>query len=248
MTAQHDPGRRLAEHLRREAPDRAPTWVLESALEIIETTPQRRVLPRLPWRFPAMNPFAKYALYAITALVVLAGALALATGGYGLQVGGPVTASPSPSPSPTLSPSPTPGQSPTATTIGSLTMTTTGCQWVGNTTALPAGPIQVDVTNNTPDSGAFPLFVVDQGHTFAELATILQGYDTQAHQNPNTIIQVNPDMATGAGIIGLLASGKTSTLSANVPAGSVVGIACVHADPTAGVTYDVFSVGPLQFK
>ena len=130
-----------------------------------------------------------------------------------------------------------------------MTLDASGCHWTGATSGLPAGAIQIDVTNATPDDGAFPLFVISPGHTYADLATYLQGLDTQVHQDSHATIDVNPGMATGYGIIGLLRSGQTASLVANeIPSGSVAGIACVHADAAAGITYDVYAVGPLDFK
>ncbi len=52
MTANKDLGRRLSELYEAEAAPRAPDWLLEQALEIIDTTRQRRVVIRVPWRLP----------------------------------------------------------------------------------------------------------------------------------------------------------------------------------------------------
>jgi hypothetical protein len=252
MTAQHDPGRRLAEHLRIEAPTRAPDWLLESTLAIIETTPQRRGLLRLPWRIPIVNTFAKLA---ITAVAVVVGAVAVTTFAGsrlpGIGGPGPVVVTPSPSPSPSASPSPTPSPSPAATaaTIGSLTLTTTGCQWVGETTGLPAGPVQLEASNTTPDDGSFALYVLAPGHAYQELATVLDQLNTRAHQNPSQLqIQVPTDIASPDGLIGLLAPGATKSLTTDIPAGSVVGIACTHGDAAADAVFDVYAVGPLAFR
>lgn len=164
---------------------------------------------------------------------------------------------PSPAPSatgPTISAtaSPaTPSTSPSSRTvaIGSLTLDATGCHWAGDTSGLPAGSIRIEVTNATPDDAAIPLFVVGPGHTYAELAAYLQAEDALAHQDPHSAIKINPDVATGFGIIGLLRSGKKASLMANdIPSGSVAGLACVDADPAKGITYDVYSVGPLEFR
>ncbi len=51
MNANDNLERGIADVYEREAPKRAPDWVLAKALETIESTPQRRVLIRAPWRF-----------------------------------------------------------------------------------------------------------------------------------------------------------------------------------------------------
>jgi len=98
MTAHHDLERRVADYYATEAPQRAPDRVLQLALNTIESTPQRRVLVRAPWRPTPMNLYAKVALAA-------AAVIAVAILGYNLlpgngDVGGPST----PSPSPTVTP------------------------------------------------------------------------------------------------------------------------------------------------
>jgi hypothetical protein len=103
MTAEHDLERRLADYYATEAPSRAPDWVLGAALSTIDSTPQRRVLIRVPWRLPTMNSYLKWAIAAVVVLAV--GALGLSflrtspTPGVG-------TSSPSPSPTPSASPDP----------------------------------------------------------------------------------------------------------------------------------------------
>jgi hypothetical protein len=52
MNANDNLERGIADVYEREAPKRAPDWVLAKTLETIESTPQRRVLIRAPWRFP----------------------------------------------------------------------------------------------------------------------------------------------------------------------------------------------------
>jgi hypothetical protein len=104
MTANKDLGRRLSELYSAEAATRAPDWLLESALETIDTTPQRRVLVRLPWKLPMVDALTKVAVAA--AVIVAVGVIGLAFfRPTSSQVGGPQV-SPSPSPSVSLGPSP----------------------------------------------------------------------------------------------------------------------------------------------
>jgi hypothetical protein len=100
--------RRVAAHYATEAPARAPAWVLERALDAIETTSQRRVLVQVPWRFPVMTNFAKLAAAAV--VVVAVGAVGFAVLRPGSSGPG-VQASPSPSLSASPSPSPAPSAS-----------------------------------------------------------------------------------------------------------------------------------------
>ena len=103
MTANDDLARRLSDHYTGEAPTRAPDWLLEDALAIIDATPQRRVVIRTPWGGGAAKRFA---------LLAAAAVVLVAVGGIGITIlrpggvsgpGGP----PSSSPSPEASPSPT---------------------------------------------------------------------------------------------------------------------------------------------
>ena len=61
MTANDDLSRRLSDHYNVEATLRAPDWLLEDALAIIETTPQRRVVIRVPWTHSSPITSAKLA-------------------------------------------------------------------------------------------------------------------------------------------------------------------------------------------
>lgn len=107
MSGSHDLEGRLAAHYTREAPRRAPDRVLASALETIETTPQRRAW----WparRMPEMNAFVKIALGAAAVVVASVVGLSVLGGGTTPGIGGPPDPSLSPSPSPSPSPPPLP--------------------------------------------------------------------------------------------------------------------------------------------
>ena len=104
MNAQRDIERRLTDFYSREGALRAPDRVLTSALATIETTPQRRVLSRVPWRFPNMSNFAKMAAAAVAVIAVVAFSLAVFSGGRAPGTGAGQTASPS-QPPPSASPS-----------------------------------------------------------------------------------------------------------------------------------------------
>ncbi len=70
MTANKDLGRRLSDLYEAEAAPRAPDWLLEQSLEIIDTTRQRRVVIRLPWRLTTTHGFTKVAVAAVVVVAV----------------------------------------------------------------------------------------------------------------------------------------------------------------------------------
>ena len=76
MNANDELERRIADFYARETPPRAPDWVLESAIDAVDSTKQRRVFIRAPWRFPNMSNFAKLAVAAVAVIAV--GAVGLA--------------------------------------------------------------------------------------------------------------------------------------------------------------------------
>lgn len=70
MTTTRDLERRIAEFCATEAPQRAPVWVLESALATSERTRQRRGLIRAPWRFPIMDRDPRMVLAAVAVIAI----------------------------------------------------------------------------------------------------------------------------------------------------------------------------------
>jgi hypothetical protein len=118
MNVNRDLERQLADFYESEAPPRAPDWVLRSALETIDSTQQRRVVIRVPWRFPHMNTFAKVAVAAVVMIAVGAFGLSVLRPSGASNVGGQPTASPSPTVSPTITPAPPPSLAQTFTSPG----------------------------------------------------------------------------------------------------------------------------------
>jgi hypothetical protein len=130
MNANDNLERGIADVYEHEAPGRAPDWVLASVLDAIDTTPQRRVLIPVPWRFPRMNSFAKLAIAAVAVIAV---------GLVGWNLLGPRTSSSvggQPSPSPSVSPSPSPTPDPSAPPPLSSTFSST---MHGFTISYPTG-------------------------------------------------------------------------------------------------------------
>ena len=75
MNGHDDLERRLEAFYTAELPVRAPDWVLRTAIETIDSTPQRRAIDRGPWRFPTMNNFARLAVAAVAVIAVGAAGL-----------------------------------------------------------------------------------------------------------------------------------------------------------------------------
>ena len=121
MNANDSLERRIADFYESEAPPRAPDWVLRSALQTIDDTPQRRVVIRVPWRFSHMNTFTKVAIAAVVVIAVGTLGLSVLRPPSSSSVGGQPSASPSPSPSPsptlraTVTPEPPPALTETYT-------------------------------------------------------------------------------------------------------------------------------------
>ena len=146
MNANDNLERGIADVYHAEAPHRAPDWVLANALETIESTPQRRVLIRVPWRFPDMNnTFAKVAIAAVVVLAIGVVGLNLlrpsASSGVGAQ--------PSASPSATTSPSPSPSPASSA----SQAMSTFTSTMHGLSIDYPAGWVKHPATESATELG-----------------------------------------------------------------------------------------------
>jgi|RhiMetdeSRZDD1v2_1073273.scaffolds.fasta_scaffold62899_6 hypothetical protein len=142
MNANDNLERRIADFYESEAPSRAPDWVLRSTLDTIDDTQQRRVLVRVPWRFPQMNSFAKLAIAVVAVIAV--GAIGWRALGPNSPsgVGGQAT------PSPTIAPSPTPTATPLPT-AAPLTESFTSTRH-GISLAYPAGWTSKPATEAAP--------------------------------------------------------------------------------------------------
>ncbi len=147
--------RRLTDFYQSESPPRAPDWVLRSALQTIDDTQQRRVLIRVPWRFPHMNNVAKMAIAAVVVIAIGALGLSVLRPSGSSNVGGQPTASPTPSPSISLSPSPSsPSSSASVVSPAALSETFTS-ERHGFSISFPAGwvprPATSPWTTGIPD-------------------------------------------------------------------------------------------------
>ena len=197
MNANYELERRLADFYASEAPQRAPERVLESALATSEITRQRRVVFRLPWRFPIMNSYAKMAIAAVAVIAIGALGLAVLRPGSSPGVGGQPTASPFLSPSPRASPS--------ASFDGPLALTETfTSERHGLSISYPAGWTTVPATD--PESTAEPGFLspagdflydpgLDDGHLFIALGSA--ALDGRAGEDWATAVMNDLDLGCG---------------------------------------------------
>jgi len=126
MNANDSLERGIADVYEREAPPRAPDWVLVSILDAIDDTPQRRGLILAPWRFRPMNTFTKAVIAAVAVIAIGAVGLSVLSPRNPSNVGSaPSTApsaSPSPSPAPSTPPSPDPSAPPPLSSMFMSTM------------------------------------------------------------------------------------------------------------------------------
>lgn len=99
MTITDDLERQIADYYQTEASPHAPNWLLTRALDVIDTTPQRRIGLGRPWRFPPRASIAKLAAGAVAVVTIAA---------VGATVLRPPAIGPAVSPSPTSSPSAVP--------------------------------------------------------------------------------------------------------------------------------------------
>ena len=108
MTVQRDPDAILAAWL-EEGPTGLPEPSRRAIAVNTRTTSQRRRPLWMPWRKPAMNTYARWAVAAVAIVIALGGAAYLLAPG-GSQVGGP----PTPTAVPTGTPAPSRSAAPTA--------------------------------------------------------------------------------------------------------------------------------------
>jgi hypothetical protein len=119
-----------------------PDRVIDASLAQIDSTPQRRVLIRVPWRFPIMNSYAKLGAAAVVAVVLVGGAIALLRPDASSTVGDAPSAVPSAAPLPSTAPpspvAPSAAPTPAATPIGTADWQTFTSERYGYTVAYPA--------------------------------------------------------------------------------------------------------------
>jgi hypothetical protein len=184
MNSNGDLGRRLSDHYASEAPNRAPDWLLDSAIETIESTPQRRVLIRAPWRNPFMNTNAKLGAAAVIAVVLVVGGIALLRPGSSSDVGSTPSALPSAVPSAAPSALPSAAPSPAATPISIADWVPFTSERYGYRISYP--PTHTGERGSTTSA---PTFVAQAKRDF----TFGDRFEAELENAPNDWIIVGPD-------------------------------------------------------
>jgi hypothetical protein len=162
---------RIADAFLAPGPTVLPDRVLDAAFEEVHRTRRRRVLRRVPWRFPDMNTFAKVAVAAVAVIAV---------GFLGMTFLGPdesgIGGAPSAAPSATTAPTATPSASPLAGTpplTGAFTSPSHGYaiaypeSWKARPATAPWSSNIVDYFNEGSDI----LAPADPGSPFIALAS-----------------------------------------------------------------------------
>ena len=175
---------RIAEAYLADGPTVLADRVFDAAFAEVHLTRQRRVLWRVPWRFPNMNSFAKFAVAAVAVIAVgLVGLSFLRPVGNG-GVGAPsAVASPTVAPTPTPTPTPSPVPVPTAPPLtGQFTSPSHGYT-IGYPEGWSTKPATAPWTSGVVDyfnAGSDLLAPGDPGHAFVALASQPLGDRTRA--------------------------------------------------------------------
>jgi hypothetical protein len=232
MTTRRDPDAVLAAWL-DEGPDELPEQDRRAIVTSTRLMTQRRGGIALPWRDTTMNGSLRIALGAVAVLITAVGGLALLGPGLPGGIGGP---------GPTASPAPTPPAG------GRITLTETGCTWVGNPGTVSGGPIRIEFRNETDDHAIFDLHGIvvnqtwDNGVAFVE--DLNRRLETGEEWPPNHISDFNR--------LTELAAGSTTQVEISMPYFDFTpvthGIVCAATTSPTGDTLAVFLVGPLEYE
>ena len=146
----------------------------------------------------------------------------------------PATSTPPPS---TSAPSVTATAAPAR--LGTITLTDTGCTWVGNPGSVAAGPVTIQVWNETDHYTDFFVHKLRAGQTWADgeaaIAAIREALGTGADWPPAVSDEV-------AGTVAL--AGLGNGLAFDATAGTH-GVVCSASTSSTGDILTVFLVGPL---
>ena len=243
MNANVDLERRLADYYATEAAARAPERVLESVLATTESTRQRRPRFGAPWRFPAMNSYAKAAIAALAVIAIGAAGIAVLRPGSSPGVGGPaVTPSPSPSPSASSRPTPSPRPAPPLTQTFTSTLH-------GFSMSYPEGWTAQAATEPWPGPGPalfrepaadFLYDPVLTDHLFLNVASQPIGDSTPDEWAAEHLYECTASEPTAVdGAAGLIGSGNCNTATVTKDGrGYVIWLYTSGDDPELDMTYD----------
>jgi hypothetical protein len=230
MTTRRDPDAVMAAWL-DEGPDELPEQDRRAIVNSTRLMTQRRGGIALPWRDTTMNGYLRIALGAVAVLIAAAGGLVLLGPGLPGGIGGPGTTSPTPTPP----------------TGGRITLTDTGCTWVGNPGTV-SGDIVIEFRNDTDDHAIFDLHGVVANHTWDEgvafVEELSRRLETGEEWPPNDISDFER--------LTELSAGSTTRIEVSMPYFDVTpvthGIVCAANTSPTGDTLTVFLVGPLDYE
>jgi hypothetical protein len=159
-------------------------------------------------------------------------------------IGACTAAAPPPSaptqPSPTTTPkkTSTPRPTPTPADAGTVVLTDSGCGF-DSTESIAAGPITLTFVNETSEVGAFHIWRLDDGSTFAEFAAFIGAHREQLEHGVDT---GPPPFATMIGRE--VRTEATDSLTLDASAGTY-GIACIIPNEIAGRLVATYAAGPV---
>jgi hypothetical protein len=241
MSTERDPNAVIAAWL-DEGPTELPDQHRRAIVTAIRTIPQRRQGLGLPWRFPTMNGYTRFALVAAAVAVVALGGIYLFNPGPPGSLGGP-----GPAPTPTPTPTPTAAPSPTSlpASAGTITLTNDGCTWDQPSTRWN-GPafVRIEVVNQTTTFGNFGLYRLVEGRTWAEAAAWVIA-DNEAVQTGATH-DLPADFVIDEGNADAPAN-MQNRIDATLFAGTY-GVVCSANEPPPGAVFNVYLVGPLEVE
>jgi hypothetical protein len=235
MTAPRDLDTILAAWL-DEGPTDLPDVTRRAIAGALPTTNQARRGPFAPWRFLDMNAPLRLAALAAALVIATAGAIYLVGPRFGIGGPGPTpTAAPTPSPTPQL-----------GVSLGTVTLTATGCTWVGNPGRITgAEPLvgSIMLVNETDTFANYGIFRLADGRTWEEGQSWIADMNEEFHGGPAASVPAG-EFTTQVGTIDAPERGRypnTLTLRAGTH-----GIVCSSNEPPPGLIFAVYLAGPLE--
>jgi hypothetical protein len=243
MSTERDPNAVIAAWLDEgpiELPDPSRRAIVTAAI----TIPQRRRGLGLPWRFPTMNGYARFALAAVAVVAVALGGIYLLNPAPGGSIGGQ-----GPAPTPSLSPTPTASLDPTPepANAGTITLTDDGCtwdqpdaRWIGTT------EVRIDFVNETNTLGNFGFYRLKEGSTWEDAAAYIIALNEVIQAGAEDPPLGPPDFVIDYGYVDTEAfqEGRLGTI---VSPGTY-GVVCSSNEPPPGAVFAVYLVGPLEVE
>jgi hypothetical protein len=230
---------RIADWL-EDDPGPAPRQVETTILAALPSIRQRRNgWFRAGGRTLDMPNFMRFA--AAAAIVAVAGAALT------ILNQAPGTGGPGPSPTPSLAPPASVAPTQTDVSLGTITLTDTGCTWTDKPGLISAAkaPVigQLQVINETDTFGNFGIYRIADGRTWEEAVTWVEAMNAEAHGGPAASAPTG-DFVTDVGNVDAPErKGYPTTLTLG---SGVHGVLCSSNEPPPGQIFAVYLVGPLE--